>query len=43
MRFDPARAVAIVGVGAILPDARDAAAFWHNIRAGHYAISEVPS
>src|SRR3954451_8043887 len=35
------RAVAIVGVGAILPDAPDAAAFWANLRRGHYAISDV--
>ena len=35
------RAVAIVGVGAILPDAPDANAFWANVRDGHYAISEV--
>ena len=34
-------AVAIVGVGAILPDAPDAGAFWDNVREGHYAISEV--
>ena len=35
------RAVAIVGVGAILPGARDAAAFWRNVRESRYAISEV--
>ena len=34
-------AVAIIGVGAILPDAPDADAFWANVREGHYAISEV--
>ena len=34
-------AVAIVGVGAILPDARDADAFWGNVRGGHYAITDV--
>ena len=34
-------AVAIIGVGAILPDAPDADAFWRNVRQGHYAISEV--
>ena len=34
-------AVAIVGVGAILPDAPDAAAFWRNVPAGRYSISEV--
>ena len=35
------RAVAIVGVGAIFPDAPDADAFWANVRDGHYAISDV--
>ena len=35
------RAVAIIGVGAILPGARDAATFWRNVREGQYAISDV--
>ncbi|HKH87930.1 MAG TPA: type I polyketide synthase, partial [Acidimicrobiales bacterium] len=35
------RAVAIVGVGAIMPDAPDAATFWQNIKQGRYSISEV--
>ncbi|MGZ6572977.1 MAG: beta-ketoacyl synthase N-terminal-like domain-containing protein [Solirubrobacteraceae bacterium] len=34
-------AVAIIGVGAILPDARDADTFWANVRGGHYAITDV--
>jgi len=34
-------AVAIVGVGAILPDAPDAGAFWQNVSGGRYSISEV--
>ncbi|HEX3924955.1 MAG TPA: beta-ketoacyl synthase N-terminal-like domain-containing protein [Streptosporangiaceae bacterium] len=34
--------VAIVGMGAVFPGARDAAAFWHNIRSGVDAITEVP-
>ena len=34
-------AVAIVGVGAILPDAPDAASFWRNVTSGRYSISEV--
>ena len=37
------RAIAIVGVGAILPDAPNATAFWENIRAGKYSITDVPS
>ena len=37
------RAIAIVGVGAILPDAPSAAAFWQNIVNKHYSITDVPS
>ena len=33
--------VAIVGVGAILPDAPDAPSFWTNLREGRYSISDV--
>ncbi|HTX89629.1 MAG TPA: SDR family oxidoreductase [Anaerolineales bacterium] len=35
-------AIAIVGLGAILPDAPDAPTFWKNIRAGKYSVTEVP-
>ncbi len=35
------RAIAIVGVGAILPDAPTAPAFWENLKRGRYSISEV--
>ncbi len=39
---DPAeKAVAVVGVGAILPDALDAKAFWQNVITGRDSISEV--
>ncbi|MBN1373363.1 MAG: SDR family oxidoreductase [Anaerolineaceae bacterium] len=34
--------VAIVGIGAIMPDAHDAAAFWNNIKSGRYSITDVP-
>ena len=34
-------AVAIVGVGAILPDAPDADSFWQNVRDGRYSITDV--
>ncbi len=37
------RAVAIVGLAAIMPDAPNADAFWHNITGGHYSISDVPA
>ena len=34
--------IAIVGLGACLPDAPDVATFWRNVLAGHVAIGEVP-
>jgi len=36
------RAIAIVGVGCVLPDAPNVAAFWENIRNGRYSITDVP-
>jgi acyl transferase domain-containing protein/acyl carrier protein len=35
------RAIAIVGAGAVLPDAPNVAAFWQNVKNGRYSISEV--
>src|SRR6202142_3862450 len=35
------RAIAIVGAGAILPDAANVSAFWENVKNGRYSISEV--
>ena len=35
------KAVAIVGVGALMPDAANAPKFWQNIREGRYSITEV--
>ncbi len=35
------RAIAIVGVGAVLPDAPNVAAFWNNVKNGRYSISDV--
>src|SRR5271165_5533676 len=35
------RAIAIVGVGAILPDAPNVQAFWENVKNSRYSISEV--
>jgi len=35
------RAIAIVGVGAVLPDAPNVPAFWQNVKDGRYSISEV--
>ena len=35
------RAIAIVGVGAVLPDAPNVAAFWENIQNGRYSITEI--
>jgi hypothetical protein len=36
------RAIAVVGVGAILPDAPTAPAFWQNVKNKRYSISETP-
>ncbi len=36
------RAIAIVGVGAVLPDAPTAPAFWQNILNKRYSITDVP-
>src|ERR1700686_3809255 len=35
------RAIAIVGAGAVLPDATNVAAFWENVKSGSYRITEV--
>jgi malonyl CoA-acyl carrier protein transacylase len=35
------RAIAIVGAGAVLPDAPDVPAFWTNVKSGRYSITEV--
>jgi acyl transferase domain-containing protein/acyl carrier protein len=35
------RAIAIVGLGAVLPDAPNVPAFWNNVKTGRYCISEV--
>ncbi len=39
---DPSRQVAIVGMACIFPQAPDLATYWHNIRTGHDAITQVP-
>ncbi|HNU04408.1 MAG TPA: beta-ketoacyl synthase N-terminal-like domain-containing protein, partial [Anaerolineae bacterium] len=36
------RAIAVVGLGAILPDAPNAPAYWQNIKNKRYSISETP-
>jgi len=41
MEDTSSRAVAIVGAGAVLPDAANVAAFWENIKNGRYSITEV--
>ena len=35
--------IAVVGIGAIMPDAPDAPTFWANIAGGRYSITDVPS
>ena len=42
MQSSSKRAIAIVGVGAILPDAPSAPDFWNNIVNKKYSITEVP-
>ena len=42
MNSDADRAIAVVGLGAVLPDAPNAPAYWQNIRNKRYSISEVP-
>ncbi len=36
------RAVAVVGLGAVLPDAPNVAKFWENLTEGKYSIGDVP-
>ena len=43
MRETAHRAIAIVGVGAILPDAPDVPTFWNNIKTGRYSVRETPA
>ena len=38
----PSSPIAVVGLGAIMPDAPDADTFWANITGGRYSISDVP-
>ena len=38
----PSSPVAVVGVGAIMPEAPDADTFWANITGGRYSITDVP-
>ncbi len=37
------RAIAIVGLGAVLPDAPNVPAFWNNVKSGRYSITDVTS
>ncbi|MCB1189719.1 MAG: SDR family NAD(P)-dependent oxidoreductase [Leptospiraceae bacterium] len=41
--FDVDRCIAIVGVGAILPEALSAPAFWQNVKNKKYCIKNIPS
>jgi malonyl CoA-acyl carrier protein transacylase len=36
------KAIAIVGVGAVMPEATNLPGYWNNIKQGKYCISEVP-
>ena len=37
------KAIAIVGAGAILPDAPNVPAFWNNVKNSRYSITDVPA
>ncbi len=39
----PSGNIAIVGLGAVLPDAANVGEFWSNLKKGHYAVSDVPA
>jgi len=41
MKNSAHNAIAVVGVGAVLPQAPNAAAFWKNIKEGRYSITDV--
>ncbi|MEJ2759770.1 MAG: beta-ketoacyl synthase N-terminal-like domain-containing protein, partial [Anaerolineales bacterium] len=41
--MDIRTAVAVVGIGAVMPDAINANQFWQNILNKKYSIGEVPS
>src|SRR5512141_1004768 len=41
MEDTSSRAVAIVGAGAILPDAPNVPTFWENIKTGRYSVTEI--
>ena len=43
MREAVHRAIALVGVGAVLPDAPDVPTFWSNLKRGRYSIAETPA
>jgi len=43
MENNGSRAIAIVGAGAVLPDAPSVEAFWKNVKEGRYSITEVDS
>ena len=42
MKSSSRKAIAIVGIGSVLPDAPDPESLWENLEAGRYSISEVP-
>ena len=42
MTQSPFMPIAVVGVGAIMPEAPDTGAFWSNIKGGRYCITQTP-
>jgi acyl transferase domain-containing protein len=43
MTMHPYEPVAVVGIGAIMPEAPDRESFWANITGGRYCITDVPT
>ncbi|MGF1464695.1 MAG: type I polyketide synthase, partial [Sandaracinaceae bacterium] len=41
-QHSPHKAVAIVGLGAVLPDAPNVDVFWKNLKEGRYSIGDIP-
>ncbi len=38
----PKKAIAIIGLGAILPDANNVTSFWNNLLSARYSITDIP-
>jgi acyl transferase domain-containing protein/acyl carrier protein/NAD(P)-dependent dehydrogenase (short-subunit alcohol dehydrogenase family) len=43
MKSSSHKAIAVVGLGAVLPDAPNVDAVWNNLKTGRYSITDVPT